>query len=174
MNNHSLMLYLEEDSTSISGSGWTLLSTKNENATLIVYRTCWTRNTKKELRIEREMDWKSVLIVHFPIIMISDQIKHSHTQDRNKVLSSYSLVVIIHTRKVVDASEGEDSYSHLSLGSIVSKSYALEQYIIVKRMHCLLHRVSTSSGFPQYFFWMSLSSLSSNVAPTDSITSWWS
>ena len=79
MDTHSLMLYLEEDSTSISASGWTLLWTKNENATLIVYRTCWATNTNNELREERERDWKSGLIVDFPIIRISDQIKHSHT-----------------------------------------------------------------------------------------------
>ena len=80
MNNRSLMLFLEEDSTSIFGSGWTLLWTKNANAILIVYRTCWTKNTKNELRIERERDLKLGLIVYFPIIMISDQIKHSHTR----------------------------------------------------------------------------------------------
>ena len=79
MSNHSLMLYLEEASTSISGSGWTLLWRKNENVTLIVYRPCWTKNNKNELRKERESDWKSGLIVDFPIIMISDQIKPSHT-----------------------------------------------------------------------------------------------
>ena len=85
MNNHSLMLYLEEDSTSISGSGWSLLWTKNENAILIVYRTCWTKNTKNELRKERKRDWKSGLIVDFPIIMISDQNKSTHTHTHTHI-----------------------------------------------------------------------------------------
>ena len=72
MHNHSLMLYLEEDSASKSGSGWTLLWRKNEPASLIVFRTCWTKNTNNELRKERERDWKSGLIADFPIIMFSD------------------------------------------------------------------------------------------------------
>ena len=77
----SSMLYLAEDSTDIFVSGWTLVWQKDENAIWIVYRTCWTKNTKNELRKERERDWKPGLIVDFPIIMISDQIKHSHTHN---------------------------------------------------------------------------------------------
>ena len=97
MNNHSLMLYLEEDSTSIFGSGWTLLWTKNENATLIVYRTWWKKSTENELRKGRESDWKSGLIVDLPIIMISDQIKHSHIHT-GKVLEWTLVDVFIVTR----------------------------------------------------------------------------
>ena len=79
MNNHSLMLYLAEDVRSISGSGWTLLRTKNENATWIVYRTCWAKNTRIGKKKELERDWKPGLLVDFPVIMVSDQIKPSHT-----------------------------------------------------------------------------------------------
>ena len=75
----SSMLYLAKDSTEIFVSGWTLLWQNDENAIWIVYRTCWTKNTKNELRKERERNWKSGLIVDFPIIMISDQNKSTHT-----------------------------------------------------------------------------------------------
>ena len=75
----SSMLYLAEDSTDIFVSGWTLVWQNDGNAIWIVYWTCWTNNTKNELRKERERDWKSGLIVEFPIIMISDQNKSTHT-----------------------------------------------------------------------------------------------
>ena len=37
------------------------------------------KSTQNELRKGRERDWRSGLIVDLPIIMISDQIKHTHT-----------------------------------------------------------------------------------------------
>ena len=75
----SSMLYVAEDWTDILVSGWTLLWKNDENAIWIVSRTCWTKNTKNELRKERERDWKSGLVVDFPIIMISDQNKSTYT-----------------------------------------------------------------------------------------------
>ena len=75
------MLYLAEDWTDIPVTGSTLLWKNDENATWIGYQPCSRNNTESELKQARERDWKSGLIVEFPIIILSVQIKaltHTH------------------------------------------------------------------------------------------------
>ena len=69
-----LMLFLAEDSTDIFVSGWTPLWKNDESFTWIDYWPCSLNNTKNELKQAGERDWKSGLIVEFPIIILAVQI----------------------------------------------------------------------------------------------------
>ena len=71
----SSMLYLAEDSTDIYVIGWTLPCKNDENAIWIDYQPCSWNSTESELKQARERDWKSGLIVEFPIIILSVHIK---------------------------------------------------------------------------------------------------
>ena len=80
-NERSSMLYLEGDWTDIPVTRSTLLWKNDDNAIWIDYQPCSRNNTESELKQSRERDSKSGLVVEFPIIMITVQIKaltHTH------------------------------------------------------------------------------------------------